>query len=900
MQEDVDPVFVVGSPKSSGSRSSHTHRSRRHSSKSRSKTAQPTTGGETKRSHSRPKEKEPAKEQEKKEKEYSSSRHSHHQQGVNFTGYTTTTTRERHHHHYTAKGYHPSATGSPNSAARQSMQFCPAHASSPTASQTVGSTFSFGSPSQAQKAGGTRTSTPSSTSSTSPPPGAVPQAPLPFAFGPSPTESDNTSLGYSAATKSEDQSPTIHNVQPASPPPNRTTAEPPTTENAPGSPTAATAGGSSPVFIFTAGSPGGQTKSPSSRARSPPSASHRNEQHSTPPREQDDDQSELKQNTEKVDTHIEIGSKQHTRARSVPTGPRKHKSSKEHSHHHSNKHYRHSGRKRFGGATNLEFKKTTPPVDKNGVVCWPKLTDEEEEAYKQKGNQLYRKAQYTEATETYTELIDRGGHRAVYYGNRAACYWVLRQLDKCLQDSLKAISMDSTFYKGHARAAKVCLIKGDLIAARKHFNNALKCQYPDAAKALSSDLADLTQAEKLDAAFKAQMADGQNVKALETAKLLTGLLQDSFPAQLQLLEVMSILQPREAQETANKLLAQGKSDNPQILFYAAKAACYTNNLQQAQQHLTMALEVDPDHVLAQQLLKNVRNFEESKRTANELFQNKKYEAAFESYSELLGMSWINDIRVLKAVVHCNRAAAGKELGKYRTAIDDCSTAIRLNPMYMKAFLRRARLHVCLEEYVPAIQDFETVLQTDPNSREAEQELKEARREFRARQDRDKTDPMAGGGGHNKYSHFHSHHHAHYFNKGTGPTPNMHTGGHKYYIPSGGRAGGGSAAPSGGLKPKKDSHYDTLGISRQATTAEIKAAFRKLALKCHPDKMQSANDKEKADAEKQFKAINEAHDILGDDQKRAEYDRKLANDALNDNMFAANYFYGGGRRSHWYY
>jgi DnaJ-class molecular chaperone len=62
-------------------------------------------------------------------------------------------------------------------------------------------------------------------------------------------------------------------------------------------------------------------------------------------------------------------------------------------------------------------------------------------------------------------------------------------------------------------------------------------------------------------------------------------------------------------------------------------------------------------------------------------------------------------------------------------------------------------------------------------------------------------------------------------------------------------------------------YDVLGVSRQATDAEIKKAFRNLAKKHHPDA--HANDPTKV---KQFQEISSAYDILGDKEKRAQFDR----------------------------
>ncbi len=66
---------------------------------------------------------------------------------------------------------------------------------------------------------------------------------------------------------------------------------------------------------------------------------------------------------------------------------------------------------------------------------------------------------------------------------------------------------------------------------------------------------------------------------------------------------------------------------------------------------------------------------------------------------------------------------------------------------------------------------------------------------------------------------------------------------------------------------KQDFYETLGVARGADGDELKKTYRKLAMKYHPDR--NAGD---AKAEQKFKEINEAYDVLKDDQKRAAYDQ----------------------------
>ncbi len=72
--------------------------------------------------------------------------------------------------------------------------------------------------------------------------------------------------------------------------------------------------------------------------------------------------------------------------------------------------------------------------------------------------------------------------------------------------------------------------------------------------------------------------------------------------------------------------------------------------------------------------------------------------------------------------------------------------------------------------------------------------------------------------------------------------------------------------------EKRDYYEVLGVSKGASADEIKKAYRKMAVKYHPDKYANKSESERKAAEEKFKEAAEAYDVLSDTDKRARYDQ----------------------------
>ncbi|CAL4893242.1 unnamed protein product [Urochloa decumbens] len=503
------------------------------------------------------------------------------------------------------------------------------------------------------------------------------------------------------------------------------------------------------------------------------------------------------------------------------------------------------------------------------------------ETWRTSGNQAYANGHFATAEDYYTRGINSISHHGtsgdcsralmLCYSNRAATRMSLGMMREALEDCLIATSIDPSFLKAKVRAANCYLALGDLEDASVSYMSCLDCSSSSDPK-MFTEASDGLEKVKRVTEWVSQCKDLLEKRTFPEATTALELISNALhisphwdslkemkaEALLTLQRYEEVIQlcqePANPAERKSVLFnANGEPKNSRVSekaqfsgrhwrpYLICKSYFLSGKLDEAldllkkHEQVTPVKESDKSSYQGRfsVLSATIRQLLSLKAAGNELFQAGRFSDAVEQYSAALACN--SESRPFSAVCFCNRAAAYQALGQVTDAIADCSIAMVLDTNYPKAISRRATLYEMIRDYGQAANDIRKLILllekkanvsgVSPKVFNKHSDLKQARARLSSIEDEVKKD-----------------------------------------IPL--------------------NLYLILGVESSCSAADIKKAYRKAALRHHPDKatqllVRNENTDDRfwrdvvkevyADADHLFKTIGEAYNVLSDPDKRQEYD-----------------------------
>ena len=444
------------------------------------------------------------------------------------------------------------------------------------------------------------------------------------------------------------------------------------------------------------------------------------------------------------------------------------------------------------------------------------------EAFKEKGNALFKQNKYNEAIEYYERAIKINNTIEVLYSNKGTCEKCLKNYKQAIKDYKKALEINPKNTKNLNRLASVYIIVGNLGEAKLIQQKALNLEpnnsvYKDQMNIIAKIIED---EEKMQEKIKEQKFDD----AEEICKRLIEKVPEFSDLKKHYIKIL--LENVKIQDTlayiSQKVSAEDKMRDEEFNYLTALTLYFDGQYDKAKKLLNIIKQTNNSEKI-EDLIKKVNEIESVKSKANELFKQKKYEEAIEEYTKILEFDPQN--KKFNSLILANRALCYQKLNKNTEALRDSNQSIKLNPYYARGYVKRGNVYMELKMYDDARADFQKAKELDPSVSGVEGFLNDANKKAE--------------------------------------------------------------------KARKRDYYAILGIDRNASEHEIKKAYKKMAMKYHPDR-NSESEETKKMAEKKFIDVNDAYSVLSDPKKKSMYDQGI--DPLNPEEASSGGVHFGGDAS----
>ncbi|KAK4151772.1 hypothetical protein C8A00DRAFT_16871 [Chaetomidium leptoderma] len=370
----------------------------------------------------------------------------------------------------------------------------------------------------------------------------------------------------------------------------------------------------------------------------------------------------------------------------------------------------------------------TPPPHRSQPSSPVRTDAEQAESFKNEGNKFFKAGDYTHAMEFYTKG-ESTPTSATYLGNRAAAYMSAGKYGDALDDCKRAVDLDPHNPKILLRLARIHTSLGQPEEAIATFG---RIHPAPSAKDMAPAKDMLRHVRAAQQALKDGTAASMVLHPLDMAEKLLG-VGALRPRKWQLMRGEALLKMGdanslgEAQNLAMSLLRMNSQD-PEALVIRGRALYSQGENDKAVQHFRKALSCDPDFRDAIKWLRTVQKLERMKEEGNAQYKAGRWQAALDLYTSALDVDPMN--KGTNSKILQNRAMCRIKLKQYDDAIADCEKAISLDPQYIKARKTKANALGLAEKWEPAVREWKSIQELDPEDRNIPKEVRRAELELK--------------------------------------------------------------------------------------------------------------------------------------------------------------------------
>ncbi|XWS44563.1 hypothetical protein CRYUN_Cryun15aG0057200 [Craigia yunnanensis] len=348
------------------------------------------------------------------------------------------------------------------------------------------------------------------------------------------------------------------------------------------------------------------------------------------------------------------------------------------------------------------------------------------EEMKRAGNEMYKRGNFAEALALYDKAISISPENAAFRSNRAAALTAVGRLAEAVRECEEAVRLDPGYGRAHQRLSSLYIRLGHPDNARHHL-----C-FPGQ----HSDPAELQKLQLLENHIN-QCADARKIgdwkSALRETDAAIAVGADSSPqliackaeALLKLHQIedadscLSNIPKLEQYAPSSQTRFFGMVGEAYALFVQAQVEMALGRYENAVSSAEKAGHIDYSNVEIGMVLNNVKMVAKARTRGNDFFTAGRYAEACSAYGE--GLSYDSS----NSVLYCNRAVCWSKLGLWEKSVEDCNQALKIQPNYIKALLRRAASNGKLGRWADAVRDYELLRKELPGDNEIAESLHNA-------------------------------------------------------------------------------------------------------------------------------------------------------------------------------